>query len=178
MNKIIVTTTIATLLTGSVLAVTNNPRPVESQVKTPIEIQVDNHEERIGALEEKTDSTQTQVNQNSADITVLKNNTGTNSTSHSDPVQTPENEAPTPTEPDIILNPVVEPTPIPDPIPEPTPEPIPTNPKTIVAVTDTPRARDHACIYTLYDGRKITAYTGNTVACQQVGEILTGVNGY
>lgn len=181
MNKLIVTTTIVTLLTGSVFALTNNPTPAGSQVKTPIEIQVDNHEERIGALEEKTDATQTQVNQNGADITVLQNNTATAPAPTVDPVVTPviqQNTVQVPVDVPVAPDPVpvvVTPPPV-DPVP--TPDPTPINPKTIVAVTDTPRTRDHACIYTLYDGRKVTVYTGNSVACQQVGEILTGINGY
>lgn len=174
MKKIIITTAIATLLSGSVIVLTNSSVPVDSQVKTPLELQVDNHEERITDLEVKTDNTQTQVNQNSEDIKVIQKTTNTPSAPAVETVVTPV------AQPAPIIEPTPEPTPITDPAPtpEPTPAPTPTpiNPKTIVVATQTPYKYGYKCYYELYDGRTLTVNSG--IECQKVGELLTGVNGY
>ena len=173
-NKIILSSALVSLITGGTMLLTNSPQTVESQVKTPLEIQVDNHEERITDLEVKTDGTQTQVNQNSEDIKVIQKSTNTSPAPAVEPVVTPV------AQPAPIIEPTPEPTPIPDPTPapEPTPAPTPTpiNPKTIVVATQTPYKYGYKCYYELYDGRTLTVNSG--IECQKVGEILTGVNGY
>jgi len=59
--------------------------------------QVQNHEGRIGDLEDKTDKTQTQTNQNTADINKLQANTGTSAAPTVPDVHTPVTTVPPPT---------------------------------------------------------------------------------
>ncbi|MDO8735707.1 MAG: hypothetical protein Q7K29_01295 [Thermoleophilia bacterium] len=68
--------------------------------------QVQNHEKRIGDVEDKTDKTQTQTNQNSADVNKLQTSTGTASAPTVPDVHTPVTTVPPPT---------VTPPPPPDP---------------------------------------------------------------
>lgn len=161
MKKILLTAISLIALTGSGVAYgVSQTSPTGADEVPPIVAQVENHEERIGDLETKTDNTQTQVNQNTADIGSLQNNTGTAPADTVEPVHTTVAQ-PTPS---------VELSPSPELEPEPEPEPI--DPHTITAVTDTPDTDLHNCFYTLYNGTTKSVYTGNQLECYALGTIL------
>jgi len=77
-----------------------NPQATKSEFDVNgLNDQVQNHEKRIGDLEDKTDKTQTQTNQNSADIKQLQNNTNTPPASTVPDVHTPVATVSPPTNP-------------------------------------------------------------------------------
>lgn len=156
MKKLIIAGVASALLaTGVGFALNDNPQELGADPKTPLEATVENHEERIVDLEVKTDETQTQVNQNTADIGQLQTGTGV---APADPV------AP-------VKTPVKQPTPQPEPEPTPEPEPEP-HPWTIISVTDTPLSIGHSCNYVMYNGEDKNVKTGKTLACYEVGTLL------
>lgn len=164
----------ATLLTTSAFVFNGPETQVDAGDRTPLEIQVENHEERIVDLEVKTDETQTEVNQTKADIKEVQHNTGIASAPVVERVITEVKkiEVPIETKP----TPTPAPTPAPTPVPEPIPEP---HHLTILSVIDEAyNAEAHRCRYVLQDGRTPKVLTGISFPCQEVGAILTGVNGY
>lgn len=74
MKKLIITGAAVLTIGGSALALQPSHSTVATE-KSPLIAQVENHEERIGDLETKTDATQTQVNQNTADIAEVQTQT-------------------------------------------------------------------------------------------------------
>lgn len=170
MKKRILIATIAsvTALTGGVVALTPN-KQIEAEDKSPIVIQVENHEERIGDLEVRTDDIETQVNQTTENVRVIQTETNI---APAEPVERVVTE--------IVRIPAPEPTKTPQPAPTPVPEPIPEpHHLTILSVIDEAyNAEAHRCKYVLQDGRTPRVITGISTPCQQVGSILTGVNGY
>lgn len=170
MNKTLLAS--AAILTLSVGGYALTPRTgIVAEEVPPIVAQVDNHEQRIGDLEVKTDKTQTQVNQNSADITKLQESTGTEPASTVSPTVTPvartESSTATTTETSTQTDATVEPTTTT--VTPPQPE---TNPYTITQVVDTPETYGHYCYYTLYNGKTKGVKTGMEVACYEQGTVL------
>lgn len=74
MNKLYIIPASILLISGAVFAAKPDNQIV-AEDKPPLVVQVENHEERIGDLETKTDATQTQVNQNTADIAEVQTQT-------------------------------------------------------------------------------------------------------
>lgn len=174
MKKFILTTIAVATLSTTAIALTNKTPAVESQDKTPLESQIEDHEVRIDGLETKTDNIQAEVDKTQNDVTIIKQSTGTNSAAVVTPHTEPKTEEPASAPLIVPPAPVAQPDPEPIPVPEPTPDNL-----TITAVNDLPKnANLHTCTYTLYDGRSPRVTQPITLPCQQVGEILTGVNGY
>jgi outer membrane biosynthesis protein TonB len=181
MKRVTILSGLLVLTAGTALAMPN-PAQVNSEDKTPLIIQVENHEERIGDLEVKTDNIQTQVDQNQADTTVIQQSTGIAPAPAVPQVKT-EVKKPAPTttttqeptaEPKTsTADPTPPPAQAPAPAPAPAPEP---HRLTIMALDIEPYTYGWRCHYSLYDGRTPTVNSG--IPCQAVGEILTGVNGY
>lgn len=112
----------------------------------PIVAQVENHEQRIGDLETKTDATQTQVNQNTADIQQVQTGTGIKPAPTVETVYTPVAQ---PTATTTTQTTTAEPTPEPQPDPHTV-----TNLKYVYTAAG---ERDNKynrflCVYTFYDG--------------------------
>lgn len=171
MKKIILGLASIITIGGAVLVAQTNESTV-AEDKPPIVLQVENHEERIGDLEDKTDKTQTQVNQNTADISAIRTQTGTSAADPVEQVVTPI------AQPETTSNtPPNNPAPDPDPVPQPTPE---LDPRLIMAMTDTPGANpalnNHTCSYTLYsqeeDVKQGDVVQPNSMPCYQIGEVL------
>lgn len=154
MKKLLITSTILITIAGGTSYALTSPEDAGADEKPPIVLQVENHEERITDLEDKTDKTQTQVNQNTADINELQSGTGIEPAPEVETVHTVVNK------PNIPDN---------NPPPEPEPE---IDPYTITSVTDTPKSTGHYCFYTLENGKTQGVNTGNTLACYEVGSIL------
>lgn len=156
MKKLLIVSTALIAVTGATSQAITNNTPISADEKPPIVLQVENHEERITGLEDKTDKTQTQVNQNTADIGELQANTGTSPADPVEPVKTPVNRTPSTPE---------EPKPS-----EPTPEPIDLH--TIISVTDVNGTNTHTCTYTIQTGQRKAVITGYGTECYKVGTIL------
>lgn len=130
----------------------------------PIFEQVENHEGRINNLEGRADTTETKVEQNSADIQVIQQETGVTPA----PTVTGRNPSQS-TNPTSPSAPVVA-----DPIPTPVPTP---NPRSITAVSDVSNGNGtHSCDYDLFDARQ-NAKSGvyiqpDSAPCYKVGDVL------
>ena len=149
---LIISSTVLTIASGTAYAI-NQPAEVGSEEKTPLVLQVENHEERITDLEDKTDKTQTQVNQNSQDIGALQNGTGIAPTEPVEPVKTPTKQ-PQQSEPQ----------------PQPEPE---IDPHTIIKVEITVKSTGNFyCKYYLQNGKTMGVNHGSTVPCYEVGTVL------
>lgn len=145
-------------VSGTVAALQINS-PTGAEEVPPIVQQVNDHEERIGDLETRADSTDQQVGQNTSDIIVLQQATGT-SPSTSAPASNGSGAMP--------AQPVATPPPAPAPV-----EP-PKERDYITAVTDTPVDEHlHLCKYTLYDAaltKKLNdTYQSNSTPCKAIG---------
>lgn len=131
----------------------------------PIYTQVEDHEVRIDSLEGRADTTEATVEQNSADIQVIQQETGTS------PAPTTTTTSGT-TEQPVTQTTTSEPAPAPTPAPEPAP-----HPRTITAVSEAPSTHGlHSCTYTLYDpiqsSRQGIVLQPESIPCHQVGEVL------
>lgn len=160
-KRLLLATGIVALAGGTTFAVaTYQPEQTVADEEPPIVQQVNDHEVRITDLEEETAETQEQVERNTADIAVVRQQVA--------PVAQP-----TPSQ-------QPSPTPAPKPAdekaePKPQPEPEP-HPRTIVAVDDQPRTGGlHTCAYTLHDPtqRKTTVIQPLEKPCLEVGEVLS-----
>lgn len=167
MKKIILSVASVLLIGGAGLALQPS-EPTTAEDKPPLVIQVENHEERIGDLEVKTDKTQTQVNQNTADIEAVRQQTGTTA---AEPVPTVTTPVAQPAPSTAEQTTAVEPQPAPQPEPDP---------RTVTAVVDTPgtnpELQNHSCKYTLYSAEETnkqgSVIQSASVPCYQVGDIL------
>lgn len=151
----------AVVLSGTAFALVPNSK-IGADEQTPIGIRVEDHEQRIGDLEEGLTDVKDQTNQNSADISVIQNNTGISPA----PAVPKTSESST-------ANAIVDTPSAPVTVSEPT---APTNPMTIIAVSDIPvDLNTHQCDYTLYDkvqDRKLGVVNQPTSKpCQAVGQI-------
>lgn len=152
---LIISSTILTIASGTSYAITR-PSEIGADEKPPLVLQVENHEERITDLEEKTDETQTQVNQNSQDIGALQSGTNIEPTQPVPEVKTPTKKPTTP----IVIP------------PEPTPEPI-IDPNTIVKVDISNTSTGNwYCRYYLHNGKSTGVNHGKTEPCYAVGTVL------
>lgn len=137
--------------------------------KPPIVTQVENHEERIGNLEVKTDDIATQVNQNTADIEAVRDFTNAPEAPQVAPVVTPVTKPPeTVSDPTTANAPTI------------TPE---TNPLTIKKLnvddnvsSDKNPTPLRLCTYTLHDGSSRAVYQPRDKECQAVGAIFYEYN--
>lgn len=149
------------VLGGSAFALTPNS-PLKADEQTPLGTQVQEHEGRIGDLEDGLNETNDKVNQNSADISAVQRETGV--------APAPAVPKSTPTQSGGSTTPST-------PAPTPTPAPAPINPWTITAVSEYPHnATSHKCDYTVYDSvinKQIGVYIQPiSQPCQQVGNVL------
>jgi hypothetical protein len=151
---IIISSTILTIASGTSYALTR-PAEIGADEKPPIVLQVENHEERIVDLEDKTDKTKTQVNQNSQDIGALQSGTNIEPTETVPEVKTPTKK---PTTPIVIPS-------------QPTPEPV-IDPNTIIRVEITEKSTGWYCNYFVHNGKRIGVNHGKTVPCYEVGTVL------
>lgn len=160
MKKAAVTAAVASvLIVGTGLAVaSNSSEPTAATETTPIQQQVEDHEQRIGTLETKTDDIQTQTTQNSSDIAAVQ---GSISGAPAPAVSQPEQPAPAPSAP--------------APEPEPAPAPV-IDGRTVTSVTDVPGVGTRTCTYTLYDpvqsARQSVVIQPIEQACVAVGQVL------
>lgn len=152
---LIISSTILTIASGTSYALTK-PAELGAEEKSPLVLQVENHEERITDLEDKTDKTQTQTNQNSQDIGALQNGTGIAPTEPVEPVKTPTKQ-PQQSEPS-------------EPQPQPEPE---IDPHTIIKVDITVKSTGNFyCKYYLENGTTQGVSQGKTEPCYEVGTVL------
>lgn len=139
--------------------------PAGADEVPPIYTQVAEHEERIGSLEGRADTTEAQVQENSDDITVIQQTTGaapatrsTSGSSSSSTSTTPGTTAPQ------------------EPAPAPTPQPAPIDPRTITGVSEFVTGGLRTCDYLLHDWHEDT-YQGVVIQpaerpCHAVGGVL------
>jgi hypothetical protein len=145
------------VLSGTAVAL--RPTDTGAEDKPPIITQVENHEKRIGDLEDKTDKTQAQTDQNTADITSQGGGSKPSTTT----------AAKTSSTSSTTSNPAQSSSPAPSST---------TNPRTITSVQDDPSIGNgqHTCIYTLYDSVQ-SSQIGHYIQavgspCYSVGTVL------
>ncbi len=159
MKKALITAAVASVLvTGTGLAVAlNGQEPTAATETTPIQQQVDDHENRIGTLETKTDDIQQQTDSNTTAIASVQSSTSTSA-----PASVTQTQAPAPAA-------------TPSPTPSPAPEPV-IDGRTVTSVTDTPGVSTRTCKYTLHDPLESTKQ-GSVIQpleqpCVAVGQVL------
>lgn len=161
MKRLIIATATILTLSGATFALNRPQETLQAEDKSPLITQVENHEERISDLETKTDATQTQVNQNTADIGELQTHTNVKPAPQVQAVVTPVTK-PAPTVAETVA-------------PAPQPQPAP-DPRTITSVTDTPGEHEHnghTCTYTIVkDNYPRVSIKPNGIPCLKVGDIL------
>lgn len=155
----------AGIAVAGVLAVTgvsayalNSPDQIGASDVPPIVEQVNDHEQRIGNLEQKTDDIQTQVDQNSTVLGTHTTNSTTSLPTSNDPENTPTTNNTTEQAPTV----------------QPTPEPS-IDPYTIMTVVATPKPSmpgSTTCLYTLQNGKQKIVNNGNNVPCFEEGTII------
>jgi hypothetical protein len=172
--KAITTRAKAIIATGLIVAIGGTTAALQQVTTTgaeepnPIIEQVGDHEVRIDSLEGRADKTDAKVEQQSADIEVIQQETGV------------APAAPVPSSPQVAETETAttsQPAPAPtasEPAPAPAPEPA-KNPRLIMGVSDRPTTPGmHGCNYTLYDpAQNVTSFIQPVdVPCYGVGVVL------
>lgn len=160
MKKLLIASTVA-VTTASALTFAA-VRPTTADDPAPIVAQVEDHEGRITTLEGQQEATESQVEQNTADIKDVQRRTqSAPGSSDAAPAASdaPSGQSAVTTPQDASQTPVADP-----------------DPRTVVAVEQSVNGSLRSCTYTLYSARE-TAFLGAIVQpierpCVAVGEVL------